>query len=68
MEDDWHPIANPLLNFNPWSMYAEVQKLTTADVAVSHSVFPKYTVFAYSFMSVEPGRGSVLVVISLLNV
>ena len=44
------------------------QKLTAADVAVSQTGFPKYTVSALRLMSVKPAGGSMFLEISLLTV
>ena len=42
--------------------------MTTADVAVSQTGCPKYTVSAVRLMSVKPAGGSMFLVISLLTV
>ena len=68
IDDDWYPIAKLLLTFKPWSIYTVDQKLTAADVAVSQTGFPKYTVSALRLMSVKPAGGSMFLVMSLLTV
>ena len=67
MLEDWYPIAKLLDTFKPWSIYTEDQKLTTTDVAVSQTGFPKYTVLALRLMSVEPAGRSMFLVMSLLT-
>ena len=42
--------------------------MTIVEVAVSQTVFPKYTVTALRLMSVKPVGGSMFLVMSLLNV
>ena len=68
IDNDWSPIAKLLLTFKPWSIHTVDQKLSTTDVAVSQTGFPKYTALARRLMSAKLAGGSMFLVISVLTV